>query len=348
MAVGSTDSTTTRSAESCGVLRPTPAPSRPVFSTATTGNYLDRRRAPAIAGDSGAVTRRRGRPRYYIDPATGRVVGQYSKPPLGQPLALQRPALAQLSVALQQPPPLGHRCHHLHVGRNRAVRDLARALVARARPDAPAGPPPPKWDVHLVCLNGTIGFFDSDIRPVVQLDVPRCRSTGVSVTMRWTLAWMAVAAGVVSAQDPVTTMQEDQLTLVEREVRSLAEAMPAEAYDFAPREGAFDGVRTFGEQVRHLATMIFMTAARVLEEPSPLRTGPAQQRARRCPIEDGGPGLLERGHCLRPPGRRVADDAESSGPRALRVRPDAPCGPSPSASSITASTTTARWWCTHA
>ena len=30
-------------------------------------------------------------------------------------------------------------------------------------------------------------------------------------------------------------MYEDQLTLVEREVRSLAEAMPAEAYDFAPR-----------------------------------------------------------------------------------------------------------------
>ena len=91
--------------------------------------------------------------------------------------------------------------------------------------------------------------------------------------MRWTLAWMGIATGVVSAQDPVTTMYEDQLTLVEREVRSLAEAMPAEAYDFAPREGAFEGVRTFGEQVRHLATMIFMTAARVLEEPSPYGPG---------------------------------------------------------------------------
>ena len=91
--------------------------------------------------------------------------------------------------------------------------------------------------------------------------------------MRWTLACMAVATGVVSAQDPVTTMHEDQLTLVEHEVRSLAEAMPAEAYDFAPREGAFDGVRTFGEQVRHLATMIFMTAARVLEEPAPYGPG---------------------------------------------------------------------------
>ena len=83
------------------------------------------------------------------------------------------------------------------------------------------------------------------------------------------LASMVAATGVVSSQDPVTTMYEDQLTLVEHEVRSLAEAMPAEAYDFAPDAGAFDGVRTFGEQVRHLATMIFMTAARVLEEPSP-------------------------------------------------------------------------------
>ena len=75
------------------------------------------------------------------DRPCGRAVQQ---PPLGQPLALQRPALAQLSVALQQPPPLGHRRNHLHAGRNRAVRDLARALVARGRPDAPAVPPLPR------------------------------------------------------------------------------------------------------------------------------------------------------------------------------------------------------------
>jgi uncharacterized damage-inducible protein DinB len=65
-----------------------------------------------------------------------------------------------------------------------------------------------------------------------------------------------------------------QVKLVEDDVLSLARAMPAEKYDFAPSQGVFTGVRTFGEQVRHLATMIYMTAAIVLEEKSPYGPGP--------------------------------------------------------------------------
>jgi DNA-binding IscR family transcriptional regulator len=34
---------------------------------------------------------------------------------------------------------------------------------------------------------------------------------------------------------------------------SLADAMPAEGYGFAPTKGEFKGVRTFGEQVKHVA-----------------------------------------------------------------------------------------------
>jgi hypothetical protein len=34
---------------------------------------------------------------------------------------------------------------------------------------------------------------------------------------------------------------------------SLADAMPAEKYGFAPTQGEFAGVRTFGEQVKHVA-----------------------------------------------------------------------------------------------
>jgi hypothetical protein len=49
--------------------------------------------------------------------------------------------------------------------------------------------------------------------------------------------------------------------------------MPADAYDFRPAGGAFDGVRTFGEQVKHAATLIYLTAALVLQERSPWRPG---------------------------------------------------------------------------
>src|SRR5215471_14349680 len=64
-----------------------------------------------------------------------------------------------------------------------------------------------------------------------------------------------------------------QLDLVETDLVSLARAMPADKYDFRPTVGAFDNVRTFGEQVKHAATMIYMTAAIVLEERSPFGPG---------------------------------------------------------------------------
>ena len=63
------------------------------------------------------------------------------------------------------------------------------------------------------------------------------------------------------------------LDLVEHDVVGLAEVMPAGKYDFRPRDGAFDGVRSFGEQVKHLATMVYMTAAIVLQEKSPYGPG---------------------------------------------------------------------------
>ncbi len=64
-------------------------------------------------------------------------------------------------------------------------------------------------------------------------------------------------------------MYDDQLSLVEDAVVSLAEAMPAASYDFSPTLGTFAGVRTFGEQVKHVAAMIYMTSALVMEERSP-------------------------------------------------------------------------------
>jgi hypothetical protein len=78
-------------------------------------------------------------------------------------------------------------------------------------------------------------------------------------------------------------MYMKQLELVEQDLVGLAEAMPAEAYGFRPAGGACDGVRTFAEQVKHVATMIFMTAAIVLEERSPYGPGTG----------DNGPDAIE-------------------------------------------------------
>ena len=91
--------------------------------------------------------------------------------------------------------------------------------------------------------------------------------------MRQLLFLMLLAADTLRAQEPVHKMYDDQITLVEHDVLSLAEAMPADKYDFAPTNGNFTGIRTFGEQVKHLATMIYLTSALVLEERSPYGPG---------------------------------------------------------------------------
>jgi uncharacterized damage-inducible protein DinB len=56
-----------------------------------------------------------------------------------------------------------------------------------------------------------------------------------------------------SAAQPPSEVYSGLLKRLSEEVVGAAEAMPADKYDFAPTAGKFDGVRTFGAQVQHLA-----------------------------------------------------------------------------------------------
>jgi uncharacterized damage-inducible protein DinB len=64
----------------------------------------------------------------------------------------------------------------------------------------------------------------------------------------------------------------------EEEVVSAADAMPEEKYFFAPTAGQFAGVRTFAQQVKHLAANNYRMAARIVgQTPTPdqeAETGP--------------------------------------------------------------------------
>jgi uncharacterized damage-inducible protein DinB len=71
-------------------------------------------------------------------------------------------------------------------------------------------------------------------------------------------------------------MYDRELSMVEREVVSLAEAMPADKYEFAPSNGDFKGVRTFGQQMSHIATVIYEVSAGVLGEKSPVDAGKSE------------------------------------------------------------------------
>jgi uncharacterized damage-inducible protein DinB len=76
-----------------------------------------------------------------------------------------------------------------------------------------------------------------------------------------------------SAAMPLEAQREKQalrtlFALVQTNIVSAAEAMPADKYGFAPTDGEFKGVRTFAQQVKHLAaTNNILAAAALGEEP---------------------------------------------------------------------------------
>ncbi len=63
------------------------------------------------------------------------------------------------------------------------------------------------------------------------------------------------------------------LKLTEKLLVSAADAMPADKYGFAPTDGEFKGVRTFGQMVKHLSATNYILAAAALGEEPPADAG---------------------------------------------------------------------------
>ena len=81
------------------------------------------------------------------------------------------------------------------------------------------------------------------------------------------------AFGADTSTSSVSKIFDGQLSMVEHEVVTLAEAMPADKYDFAPTHGEFKGVRTFGQQVGHVAAVMYLVSASALGEKNPSEGG---------------------------------------------------------------------------
>ncbi len=94
-----------------------------------------------------------------------------------------------------------------------------------------------------------------------------------------------LVGSIASAQSPAAPMMaadkaptagqvlERQLANLEREFVPAAEAMPEAAFDFAPTNGEFKGVKTFAQQVRHVASANYMFAAGIAGEKAPADLG---------------------------------------------------------------------------
>ncbi|HXE91236.1 MAG TPA: DinB family protein [Terriglobales bacterium] len=71
----------------------------------------------------------------------------------------------------------------------------------------------------------------------------------------------------------VTKVVHGQLGWIESEFVPAAEAMPEDKFDFAPSHGEFKGVRTYLQQIKHVAAVNYMIGAAILEEKIPIDIG---------------------------------------------------------------------------
>jgi uncharacterized damage-inducible protein DinB len=92
--------------------------------------------------------------------------------------------------------------------------------------------------------------------------------------MKTLLALALLSTGAAFAQAPtVGKVLENQLRGVEAEIVPLVQAMPDDKINFAPTTGQFKGVRTFAEQAKHVAAVLYIVAAGAKGEKPSVDTG---------------------------------------------------------------------------
>jgi DinB superfamily len=90
-----------------------------------------------------------------------------------------------------------------------------------------------------------------------------------------TLALAAGAAAQAKKETPrtVTQVLSNTVKNLEHDLVPAAEAMPEDKFGFAPSNGEFKGVRTFGEQIKHIAAVNYELGAAILSEKPPVDIG---------------------------------------------------------------------------
>ena len=88
------------------------------------------------------------------------------------------------------------------------------------------------------------------------------------------VALLCFGPAIWAADAPTLAQIYDKsLASVEGEFVPLAEAMPDGGYNFAPTGGEFKGVRTFRQQVKHVAAVNYMIGAALLQQKPPVDLG---------------------------------------------------------------------------
>jgi len=88
-----------------------------------------------------------------------------------------------------------------------------------------------------------------------------------------TVGAVAQAAKPNDGPQTVAQVMNGSASSMEREFVSAAEAMPEDKFGYAPTAGEFKGVRTFAQQVKHVAAVNYILGAAILQEKPPVDVG---------------------------------------------------------------------------
>jgi uncharacterized damage-inducible protein DinB len=100
-------------------------------------------------------------------------------------------------------------------------------------------------------------------------------------SIRYFAVCVVALAASAAAQKPKPAEERRTVTMVldratsniEHEFVEAADAMPEDKYSFAPTSGEFKGVRTFAEQIKHVAAVNYIFGAAILSENVPVDVG---------------------------------------------------------------------------
>lgn len=88
-----------------------------------------------------------------------------------------------------------------------------------------------------------------------------------------TLGALAQASKSANEHHTVTDLLDHALSSTEHEFVPAADAMPEDKFNFAPTNGEFKGVRTYAQQIKHVAAVNYELAAAILEQKPPVDIG---------------------------------------------------------------------------
>jgi DinB superfamily len=111
-----------------------------------------------------------------------------------------------------------------------------------------------------ISLRTTQALPKVGLKPTTLLH-PRSLYEGIGNRLSWRITGAALALSLAlpfaaygqTPADPMAATLLPRYRLITQSFLALAEAMPADKYAFKPSSGAFQDVRSFGEQVKHVA-----------------------------------------------------------------------------------------------